>query len=72
MIINIGESKISLKQNSNGFWYVNDLSISGNNIMKSIDRMDAAMYKTEMLLDKYNNVDDSKVKSKVKKLSVRM
>lgn len=66
MIINIGESKVSLKQNSNGFWYVNDLSISGNNIMKSIDRMDAAMYKTEMLLDKYNNNDDE-VKKKQKK-----
>ena len=71
MIINIGESKISLKQNSNGFWYVNDLSISGNNIMKSIDRMDAAMYLVEQLLDKYND-NDSKPKSKVKKLSARM
>ena len=72
MIINIGESKISVKQNSNGFWYVNDLSISSNNIIKSIERMDAAMYQTEMLLNKYNNVDEGKKKTNKKTLVARM
>jgi len=64
MIINIGESKLSVKQNSNGFWYVNDLSISSINIMKAIDRMNAAMYRTEELLNKYNHKEEKVYKKK--------
>lgn len=55
MIINIGDNKVSLKQSASGFWYVNELSINSNSIMDAIALMDAAIYKTEELLKKYNN-----------------
>jgi len=55
MIVNIGENKVGLKQTSSGFWYVNDLSINSNSIMDAIALMDAAVFKTEELLEKYNN-----------------
>jgi len=58
MILNIGENKVSLKQTSSGFWYVNDLSINSNSIMDAIALMDAAVYKTIELLNKYNDQEE--------------
>jgi len=58
MIINIGDNKVSLKQSASGFWYVNELSINSNSIMDAIALMDAAIYKTEDLLKKYNNQEE--------------
>ena len=58
MIINIGENKVSLKQTSSGFWYVNDLSINSNSIMDAIALMDAAIYKTIEVLSKYNDSEE--------------
>jgi len=55
MIINIGENKASVKQTSSGFWYVNELSVSGNSISDSIVLLDAAMYKITEILKKYND-----------------
>ena len=63
MIMNIGDNKITVKQTGSGFWYCSELSITGNSIMDVIALADAAMYKAEMLLDKYNtHKDDIKKK----------
>ena len=64
MIVNIGENKVSMKQNASGIWYVNELSINSNSIMDGLALMDAAMYKTIELLKKYN---DSEEKHNLKK-----
>jgi len=55
MIINIGENKVSCKQTSNGYWYVNDISISGISVMDNIELMDRAIEKITVVLKKYNN-----------------
>jgi len=67
MIYSIGECKASVKQNSKGFWYVDELSVSGNSISDSIELLDAAMYKTVLLLEKYNTVEEDTKSSSKKK-----
>jgi len=66
MIMNIGDNKISVKQTGSGFWYCSELSISGNSIMDVIALADAAMYKAEMLLDKYNHQEEQNNLKKTK------
>ena len=67
MIYSIGECKASVKQNHKGFWYVDELSVSGNSISDSIALLDAAMYKMVLLLEKYNTVEEDTKSSSKKK-----
>ena len=63
MIINIGENKVSCKQTSNGFWYVNDISISGISVIDNIELMDRSIEKIAGVLKKYNNGKNIQKKS---------
>ena len=53
----LGSNKVSFKQNSSGFWYVNELSINCISIIDGIELMGKA-------IDKASNI--LKVKNKVK------
>ena len=56
MIINIGENyRASVKQNSSGFWYCNELTVSDNSLTDLMQvKLDKGIYLMEELLDKYN------------------
>ena len=53
----LGSNKVSFKQNSSGFWYVNELSINCISIIDGIELMGKAIDKASTIL---------KVKNKVK------
>jgi len=58
--LNLGENKVSVKQTSSGFWYVNELSIGSLSIMDGIALMDRAMSETEKILLRFNKEKKSK------------
>ena len=60
MDINIGENKISCKQSSKGYWYVDELSIYCNSIIDGLELMDRSIEKANKVLKKYNKNGEKK------------
>ena len=52
----IGSNKVSFKQNSSGFWYVNELTINCVSIIDGIELSKAAIDKVIIILEEKNIV----------------
>ena len=65
MEIIIGENKISAKQSSKGFWYVDEMSFYCNSIIDGLELLDRAIQKVNKILKKYNNGIEEKKNKKV-------
>ena len=56
----IGSNRISFKQNSSGFWYVNELTINCVSIIDGIELSKVAIDKVLSILKEKNEVKDKK------------
>ena len=67
----IGSNKVSFKQNSSGFWYINELTINCVSIIDGIELSKVAIDKVILILEDKNNV---KVKKwmKIRKTSLKL
>jgi len=63
--VDLGENRVSLKQNASGFWYVNDMTVNCTSIMDGISLMDKAIEKMNKILIKYNKKE--KKENKIEK-----
>ena len=52
----IGSNRVSFKQNSSGFWYINDLTINCISIIDGIELSKVAINKVILILEEKNNV----------------
>ena len=52
----IGSNRISFKQNSSGFWYVNELTINCVSIIDGIELSNVAIDKVTLILEEKNKV----------------
>jgi len=52
----LGSNKVSFKQNSSGFWYVNELSINCISIIDGIELMGKAIDNASNILKSKNKV----------------
>jgi len=59
MFLNLGENKVSVKQTSSGYWYVNELAVSCLSVIDGLVLVDRAIAETEKILEKYNAKTDS-------------
>lgn len=50
----IGTNKISVKQNSSGFWYVNDITVNCIDIIVGIETIEGAIHKINKILKGLN------------------
>lgn len=50
----IGSNKISVKQNSSGFWYVNDITVNCIDIIVGIETIEGAIHKIDNILKGLN------------------
>ena len=56
----IGSNRISFKQNSSGFWYINELTINCVSIIDGIELSKVAIDKVLFILKEKNEVKDKK------------
>ena len=52
----IGSNKVSFKQNSSGFWYINELTINCVSIIDGIELSKVAIDKVILILEEKNKV----------------
>jgi len=50
----IGTNKVSVKQNSSGFWYVNDITVNCIDIIVGIETIEGAIHKINDILKVLN------------------
>ena len=58
----LGSNKVSFKQNSSGFWYVNELSINCISIIDGIELMGKAIEKATSILKNKNKMERKPIK----------
>jgi len=52
--VNVGADKASVKQNSNGIWICNEITINDKHIDDAISGIDVCIGKMNKILNKYN------------------
>jgi len=64
--VNVGADKASVKQNSNGIWICNELTVNDKHINKAIEGIDAAIEMMNKVLNSYNKKNESCCKKEKK------
>ena len=58
MIINIGENKVDIRQNSNRVWYFERITMANDGIYDVLGLVPAVIFKAELIL---KDADDGKI-----------
>jgi len=64
--VNVGADKASVKQNSNGIWYCNELTINDKHIDDCIRGIDVAIGSMNKVLNSYNKNNKTNKEKKEK------
>ena len=62
--VNVGADKASVKQNSNGIWICNELTVNDKHINDAIHGIDVAICEMNKVLNSYNKKNDNCCKEK--------
>jgi len=64
--VNVGADRASVKQNSTGYWYCNELTVNDKHIDGCVKGVDVAIEQMNKVLNKYN-IKNNKSKKEEKK-----